>query len=390
MNRQTIIRQDFSFYSGCECKKMLEESVFRARIEQVQKHLENREADCAFLTPSPSFQYLTGYNYEMRERIVALLIRRGSEPALVVPAFEESDHASRTWIKQTLAWHEEEDPYALIADTLGRRSEGLTVLLDESTPLGVYWSIEKTLGGFKKVLSITPMINSLRLIKKESEVALMRKAGHIIDDAVMKAFKEAQLGMTELQVRQIVNEEVIRQGGSPTFAAVQFGKKSALPHAHSGSRELQKDDVVLMDCGCTIDGYNTDMTRVGVTGEPSDEVEMVYSIVRKAEETAIEKISKGMVCGVADGIARRVIEEAGYGDYFTHRLGHGVGIEVHEAPYLVRGNPQELTAGMCHSVEPGVYLEGKFGIRVEDLVHIREDGPEVITYSPKDLFIMNL
>jgi Xaa-Pro dipeptidase len=368
---------------------MLEESLYRARIEQVQKQLENRDSDCALLTPSPNYHYLTGYHYEMRERLVALVIRKGSEPALIVPAFEESDHASRTWIKQILSWQEDEDPYALIAETLGRHSDGLTILLDESLPLGVYWSLERSLGGFKKTLSITPLINSLRLIKNESEAALMRKAGHIIDNAVMKAFKEAQLGMTELQVRQIVNEEVIRQGASPTFAAVQFGRKTALPHADSGSRELRKDDVVLMDCGCAVDGYNTDMTRVGVVGEPSDEVEMVYSIVRKAEETAIEKISKGMVCGIADGIARRVIEEAGYSDYFTHRLGHGIGLEVHEAPYLVRGNAQELAVGMCHSVEPGIYLEGKFGIRVEDLVYIREEGPEIITYSPKDLFIMS-
>jgi Xaa-Pro dipeptidase len=369
---------------------MLEESVYRTRIEQVQKQLDANEADCAFLTPSPNYQYLAGYHYQMRERLVTLLIRRGADPVLVVPAFEETDHASRTWIKQILAWHEDENPYTLIADTIGKRNDSLKILLDDSLPLGVYWSLEKALGGFRKALSITSAINALRLLKTESEVALMREAGHIIDDAVMRAFREAQMGMTELQIRQIVNEEIIRQGATPTFAAVQFGRNSALPHADSGTRELRKDDVVLMDCGCSIDGYNTDMTRVGVVGEPSEEVEMVYSIVRKAEETAIEKISKGMVCGIVDGIARRVIEEAGYSDYFTHRLGHGVGLEVHEAPYLVRGNPQELGVGMCHSVEPGIYLEGKFGIRVEDLVYIRDEGPEVITYSPRDLIIMNL
>jgi Xaa-Pro dipeptidase len=379
-----------SLFQGRENTKMLEEVVYRARLERVQKQLDATEADCAILTPSSNYQYLVGYNYEMRERPVMLLIQKNSDPVLIVPGFEESNHATRTWIKQIMVWQEDENPYALVADTLKKSSGDLAVLLDDSLPVGIYWSLEKSLGGFKKVLSITPMLNELRLLKTENEIALMRKAGHVIDDAVMKAFKKARLGMTETQVRQIVNDEIISQGASPTFAAVQFGKNSALPHAESGTRELGKDDVVLMDCGCSIDGYNTDMTRVGVVGDPSEEVEKVYSIVRKAEETAIEKISKGMICGIADGIARRVIEEAGYGDYFTHRLGHGIGLDVHEPPYLVRGSSQELGVGMCHSVEPGIYLEGKFGIRVEDLVNIREDGPEVMTYSSRDLIIMHL
>jgi Xaa-Pro dipeptidase len=369
---------------------MLDESIYRLRIDQVQKQLDATDVDFALLTPSANFQYIAGYHYQMRERLVALLIQKGTEPVLVVPAFEESDHVSRTWIKDLIPWDEDENPYTIITNMVSSRSDGIAAFLDDSLPLGIYWLLEKAFDHFKKVLSITPMINALRLVKSEQEVILMRKAGHVIDDAVMKAFRDAQIGMTELQVRQLVHEEIIRQGATPTFAAVQFGANSALPHADSSTRELNKGDVILMDCGCSVDGYNTDMTRVGVIGEPSDELELVYSIVRKAEETAIEKISRGIACGNADGIARRVIEDAGYGDYFTHRLGHGIGIEVHEPPYLVRGNAQELAIGMCHSVEPGIYLEGKFGVRIEDLVYIREDGPEVITYSPKDLIELSL
>jgi len=369
---------------------MLDESIYRSRITQVQKQMSDTDTDFALLTPGPNFQYLAGYSYQMRERLVALLIRKGFEPELIVPAFEESDHSSRTWIKGIIPWEEDENPYAMLREMLGKQGADAAVLLDESLPLGVYWALEKTFGQFKKVLSITPTLNSLRIVKSKDEVALMRKAGHIIDEAVMKSFKDTQIGMTELQVSEMVRSEIIRQGAAPTFATVQFGRNSALPHADSSTRDLRKGDVILMDCGCSLDGYNTDMTRVGVVGEPMEEIEQVYSIVRKAEETAIEKISRGMVCGSADGIARRVIEEAGYGDYFTHRLGHGIGLEVHEPPYLVRGNAQELGVGMCHSVEPGIYLEGQFGIRIEDLVYIREDSPEVLTYSPKDLIILNL
>jgi len=369
---------------------MLDESVYHKRMDKVNQKLEESGADFALVTPNPSFQYLAGYEYHMHERLVALFIRRGSEPTIIVPSFEESDHKKHTWIKNFMPWGEEDNPYSIIAESLGSSTKEVSVLFDDSLPLGVYWKLEKAIGKFGKAQSITPTINGLRISKSKAETDLMKKAGHIIDDAVMKAFSEAQIGMTELNVKQIVENEIIRQGASPTFAAVQFGENSALPHAGSSSRELEKGDVVLMDCGCSLDGYNTDMTRVGIAGEPTDEIERVYSIVLKAEETAIAKISLGMNCGTADGIARRIIEDEGYGDYFTHRLGHGIGLEVHESPYLVRGSTEELRKGMCHSIEPGIYLEGKFGIRIEDLACVHQDGPEILTFSPRDLIILDV
>jgi len=368
---------------------MLDESVYHKRMDKIHQKLDETAADFALLIPAPNFQYLAGYEYHMHERLVALLICRGAEPTIIVPSFEESDHKKHTWIKNFIAWSEEEDPYSLIAESLGSHNKDLSVLLDDSLPLGVYWKLEKALGKFGKTQSITPTLNSLRISKSKAETDLMKKAGHIIDDAVMKAFSQTQLGMTELNVKQLVENEIIRHGASPTFAAVQFGENSALPHAGPSTRELKRGDVVLMDCGCSLDGYNTDMTRVGVAGEPTDEIERVYSIVLKAEETAIAKISYGMNCGTADGTARRIIEDEGYGDYFTHRLGHGIGLEVHESPYLIRGSTEELGEGMCHSIEPGIYLEGKFGIRIEDLACVHEDGSELLTFSPRDLIILD-
>jgi Xaa-Pro aminopeptidase len=309
---------------------------------------------------------------------------------LIVPSFEESDHKSHTWIDDFIPWAEDEDPYSMIADSLDSPDDNFSVLLDNSLPLGVYWNLEKALGKFKNAQSITSTIERMRLSKSEYEIKLMKKAGHVIDDAVMNAFSMAQLGMTELDVKHLVQDEIERQSALPTFAAVQFGENSATPHAESGSRVLKKGDVILTDCGCSIDGYNTDMTRVGVAGEPDEEIERIYSIVLKAQQTAIDKISVGMNCGTADGVARRIIEDEGYGDYFTHRLGHGIGLEVHEPPYLVRGSTQELDLGMCHSVEPGIYLEGKFGIRIEDTVCVRGDGLETLTYSPRDLISLDL
>ena len=363
---------------------MLDESFYRNRISQVQKHLESVNANFAFLTPAPSFQYLAGFDYHMRERLIALIIQRDSDPKIVAPAFEVSDHASHTWIKDIEPWVEDESPYDLVAKLVGEREEGHSVLLDDNTPLGVFWNLDTALGGLRASASISPVIDAMRITKSDREIELMKKAGHIINDAVHKAFHEAKIGMTELEVQRIVHDEIRRQGATPTFAAVQFGENSALPHASPGNRVLKKGDVVLMDCGCSLDGYNTDMTRVGVVGEPTEEVTRVYSTVLHAVETAVENIASGMACGAADGLARRVIDEAGYGEYFTHRLGHGIGLEVHEPPYIVRGSTQELQPGMCHSIEPGIYLEGKFGIRIEDLVCIREDGPELLTFMPRD------
>ena len=355
-------------------------------MDQVQKHLVN-SADFAFLTPAPSFQYLAGYQSQMHERLLALVIRKDKDPMIVAPAFEVSNHSSHTWIKDFLPWAENENPYTKVAALVGSNK---VALLDDSTPLGVYWSLERALGGFKDIASVTPFIDAMRISKSETETELMKKAGHIIDDAVSKAFADAQLGMTEVDVQQIVQNEIRHQGATPSFAAVQFGENSALPHAAAGNRELRKGDVILMDCGCTLSGYNTDMTRVGVVGEPTEEVKRVHSTVLLAVETAIENITTGMACGAADGVARRVIDDAGYGEYFTHRLGHGIGLEVHEPPYIVRGSSETLQTGMCHSIEPGIYLEGKFGIRIEDLVCIREDGPELLTFTSRDLIQLDL
>ncbi len=368
---------------------MLDESIYKKRIEQIRRHLETSNFDFGILTPSPSFQYLTGFEYEMHERLLALLIMKDSETQIIAPAFEVSNLRSNTWINEFVSWADDEDPYAIVTDLVGGKGRGLSVLFDDHTPLNVYWALEAAIGGFNKSASLSSIIDTMRLKKSDSEIQLMKQAGQIISNAVQRAFQKANLGMTEIEVRQIVNDEVRCQGATPTFAAVQFGENSAFPHAVSGSRELRKGDVVLMDCGCSLDGYNTDMTRVGVTGDPTDVLERVYSTVLRALETALKQIIPGMSCGTADGIARRVIDDAGYGEFFTHRLGHGIGLEVHEPPYLVRGSPKELQVSMCHSIEPGIYLEGKFGIRIEELICVRENGPELLTFMPRDLILID-
>ncbi len=367
---------------------MLTESIYQRRLYEIRQVLQSIGADFAVLTPSPGYQYLTGSTYQMQERLVALIITPDDEPAIIAPSFEVSDHENTTWIKHFIPWAEDEDPYRMLATHLRERKDGYFALFDTKMPVGVYWSIERAVGGFKKVEPLSPYMDNMRLVKSKDEISLMKQAGHIIDDAVTKAFMSAHVGITELEIVQVIHSEIARLGGSQTFAIVQFGEKTALPHAESGSEKLRSGDIVLMDCGCSVGGYNTDMTRVGVVGGANEEQEKVYSIVLRALESATDRIKPGMTCGTADGVARRIIEEAGYGDNFTHRLGHGIGLEVHEPPYIVRGNAMQLEAGMTHSIEPGIYTEGKFGIRIEDLVAITQDGLDVLTFMPRDLFVI--
>jgi Xaa-Pro dipeptidase len=364
---------------------MLESKVYIERMKRVTAFLEEQNMDFGIMAPSAAFLYLTGIRRELSERLIALVVTPDRDPQIVAPAFEVSTLAKQTWIKDILPWAEDEDSYKLVAKTIGPIEGEKSIAFEETLPLGIYWSLKNAVGGIKEQASLTPLIDEMRLSKTEEELVPMREAGRIINDAVSKGFNEAELGMTELEMQQIVRAEITKLGAIPTFSAIQFGENSALPHASAGFRELKKGDMVLMDCGCIVEGYNTDMTRVGVVGSPSAEQEKIYSIVLEAQQEAIERISEGLACGAADGIARRVIEEAGYGEYFTHRLGHGIGLEVHEPPYLVRGNSTELKRGMTHSVEPGIYLEGKFGVRIEDLVCVTEKDPEILTYMPRNL-----
>jgi Xaa-Pro dipeptidase len=321
----------------------------------------------------------------MRERLTALLLSSNGKAQIIAPSFEVTSYSKNTWIREFIPWAEDENPFTVLVNRIDTKNNGLYFMFDDSLPLGIFWALQEALGSFRETSAITFQLNAMRILKTKEEIECMKKAGQIINKAVMQAFREAKIGLTELELSQIVNFFITKEGAQPSFAIVQFGENSALPHTNPGNRKLRVGDVMLMDCGCAVEGYNTDMTRVGIMGEPTEEQERVYSIVLQAQETAIAKIQSGMACGKVDGIARHIIEEAGYGEHFTHRLGHGVGIEVHEEPYIVRGNSKELRSGMCHSIEPGIYLEGKFGVRIEDLVCITDSGAELLTFAPKEL-----
>ncbi|MEM2142401.1 MAG: Xaa-Pro peptidase family protein [Candidatus Thorarchaeota archaeon] len=366
----------------------LVESEFKRRATEVNDFLAERGADVALLTPSANFFYLSGANCEMRERLVLLVMSRDRDPALIVPSFEAPTVSSSTWIRDVRGWEDASGPWDLVREVLETPRRSIRACFDDNMPLWVYRNLLERNPGIEDVGSISQVLSLMRLHKSESELAAMRRAGHVIDEAISNAVHNIDPGISERELSHAIQTEIVRLDATPTFSIVQFGEDSAQPHAVPSGRRLRRGDTVLLDCGCSVDGYNTDMTRTFFYGEADDRHRSVYSLVLRAQETVLSRLSAGLTCENADSLARTVISSAGYGSYFTHRLGHGVGLEVHEPPYLVSGNSMSLESGMTHSVEPGVYLPGQFGVRIEDLVCVRDNHCELLTFTSRDLTVL--
>jgi Xaa-Pro aminopeptidase len=219
-----------------------------------------------------------------------------------------------------------------------------------------------------------PAVSELRRCKEAGEIDAMKRAGDIADRAFEAVMAKIQPGVTELQIHRALEIEMERLGGRPTFCTVAFGPGSAEPHHLSDSTELKDGEIVLMDFGCDVDHYQSDITRVVCCGRATDEMKQVYDIVHRSHQAARAAISVGVQCQEIDRVGRKVINDAGYGEYFFHRIGHGIGMQVHETPYMVEGNSEPLREGECFSIEPGIYMAGKWGIRIENIVSATQSG----------------
>jgi Xaa-Pro dipeptidase len=233
----------------------------------------------------------------------------------------------------------------------------------------------------------TPVFDALRMIKSAEELAFIKEAGRRTVLAITATHERLRRGMTEREVSGILQQEFSNLGVRGD-GLVQFAASAALPHGGPGDRELAKGDAVLIDCGCRVRGYTSDVTRTVSFGPPSDELRKVYTIVDRAQMAGIEALAAGKTGEEVDRAARKVIEDAGYGAFFTHRLGHGLGLDGHEPPYLVKGNTKPLEAGNTVTVEPGIYLPGKFGVRIEDDYGVKEKGVARLTVRPQDLVVL--
>lgn len=348
--------------------------VFRDRCLRAIELLRNRGVDGLLLFPGVNLYYLTGFMIGLSERPSVALIPFDGEPVLIVPELERELRGQRPWIKTVEVWREWEDPFKLIADNIRRRGlAGGCIGVCERAPWGWVKRLEKLLSEVKFV-DVTNVINSLRMMKSEGEIKRIKSACGIISRSVEAGFECLEEGLTELELSFKIMDEVKRLGGRPAFCTVLFGERAALPHGGPSKRELRRGDVVLVDAGAIVDEYYSDMTRTIVFGEPSERQRRIWGTVLEANRAAFNYVRPGVTCESVDEVARRIIEGAGFGKYFVHRLGHGIGLEVHEHPYLIRGNKLKLKAGMTFTIEPGIYIVGEIGVRIEDTVLCTDNG----------------
>ena len=352
---------------------------FRARLQHAQTLLAQLHPgfDAILVGPGTSLYYFTRVHWWLSERLLALVIPRTGEPLIVCPAFEEARlRESLLFPAEIRVWQEDESPSRLIAGALADR--GLRtgrIGIEERLPFTFFDQFRAAAPGYEFV-SADPVTIACRAVKSANEIALMRLACEATCQVYKAVFASLQEGMTQDQISDLVSAGYakMRLHGD---AMVLIGPSAALPHGSKEPQTLKAGDVVLVDDGCLVEGYNSDVTRTGVFGKPSEKQQRAFETVRKAQDAALEAARAGRACGSVDDAARAVITGAGYGPgykYFLHRLGHGIGLDVHEHPYLVEGSATVIEANMTFSNEPGIYVRGEFGIRCEDIMAITADA----------------
>ncbi|WP_293032715.1 Xaa-Pro peptidase family protein [Natronococcus sp.] len=373
---------------------------FDARIETCRRRLETVGAELLVCFPSPNLTYLTGFVESPSERHFLLFVPRTGSPAIVAPAMYEAQLESLD-VPNVRLWDDETDPLTAVGDVLEGMAFGTadgtadpTVLLDDRMWTTFNHDLRSLLPEAEFGLA-SAVLEELRIRKDETELAALRRAGSIADRVSLeiRSRGEELVETTEAELASEIDSLLASEGGGePAFETiVAAGPNGARPHHHPGDREIERGDPVVLDFGAFVESdleagtarYPGDQTRTIVVGEPSAEYERVHEAVREAQQAAVEAVEPGLEAGKIDRVARSVIEEAGYGDAFVHRTGHGVGLEVHEPPYITAGNDRELEPGMVFSIEPGIYLEGQFGVRIEDLVAVTEEGCERLNDSPR-------
>jgi Xaa-Pro dipeptidase len=353
---------------------------FHARLLHAQELMSqlNPKFDAILLGPGTSLYYFTGIRWGLSERLLALVIPRSGQPVLVSPTFEESRlRELMRYPIEVRVWEEDQSPTALIASflsELGVRTGRLGI--EEALPFTFYDHF-RAAGPAIACVSADPVTIACRARKSPHELELMRLACEATCDVYRLVFQNLKEGMTEEDITRLVTGGYAKMG-LRGFALVLLGPAAALPHGTREPQKLKEGDVVLIDDGCLVEGYWSDVTRTGIFGKPTEKMQRAYDSVRKAQDAALAAARAGKLSGSVDDAARGVITSAGFGpDYkfFTHRLGHGIGLDGHEHPYLVRASKTVLEPTMTFSNEPGIYLPGEFGIRCEDLMAIAPDGP---------------
>src|SRR6202051_2504167 len=353
---------------------------FHERLLRAQELMGqlNPKFDALFIGPGTSLYYFTGIRWHLSERLLAVIVPRSGQPILISPAFEESRmRESLRYPMEVRVWQEDESPTKIIAGALADRGmRAGRVGIEETLPFTFYDHFRAAGPGYEAIFA-DPVTIICRAQKSAHELELMRLACAATCEVFREVFTNLKEGMTEKTIGDLVISGFAKMNLHGE-ALVLLGAAAALPHGSKQPQTLKEGEVVLIDGGCTVDGYQSDITRTGVFGKPSAKIQSVFEIVRKAQDAALDAARTKKLSGSVDDAARSVINNAAHGPgykYFTHRLGHGIGLDGHEHPYLVRGSTTVLEAGITFSNEPGIYIPGEFGLRCEDDMVISTEGP---------------
>jgi Xaa-Pro aminopeptidase len=357
---------------------------YSERIARVRERMERSAVDVVLLSVGADLPYLTGYEAMPLERLTMLVLPRRGDARLVVARLEAPRVEPRPEF-EIVAWDEPGDPIALVADMVGRPQR---VAIGDQTWAGFALDLQRALPRteFSRASAI---VGPVRAVKDAEEIAALRAAGAAVDQVAAEMRARPFAGRTEIDVhRELVDRMLERGHHHANFAIVGAADHAASPHHEPGARVIADGDVVLCDFGGTMNGYCSDITRMFHVGAPTSEVADTYAVLRDAQEAAVRAAQVGTPCEAVDAAARSIISTAGFGDRFIHRTGHGIGVEAHEDPYIVTGNSEPLVAGNAFSVEPGIYLPGRFGLRLEDIVVATAGGPDRLNHADRGIAVV--
>lgn len=360
-----------------------------ARLAKARALMQRHGIGAILVEPGASLDYYTGVQWRRSERLTAAVIPAEGEPIIVTPFFERpSVEESLAVPAEVRVWQEDEEPLKLVADFLReRRVANMPVGFEETNRFFILDRLQQQLPGVR-IVSANPVVRVSRIIKSPAEIELMKAANWITLEAIRTVHGSLKPGMSDGAVRKMLQEEMTRAGGESTWALVLFGAASALPHGTGKSQRLEAGDMVLIDAGCAVHGYQSDISRSFVIGRrwTPEQIEL-WQRVQLGQQIAWNALKLGVSAGSVDDAVRRAYESWGYGPGYklpglSHRTGHGIGMEGHEPANLTHGETTRLAPGMCFSNEPGLYLPGRFGVRLEDCFHMTADGPRWFTIPP--------
>lgn len=359
--------------------------MMNQKLDRLKEWLKETKMDCVLLNDPENIAYYSAFKSDPHERILALVVFPFADPFLFTPSLEMKDAENSEWPFSVYGYLDNEDPWSILSKKVQEKSNQPIRFAIEKAFLTVerYEMLQHYFEN-SQFLNVSEKIQEMKLIKDSDEIKQMLEAGKWADKALEIGFNSIKEGISEEEIVAEIEYQLKKQGiKEMSFETmVLTGDHAASPHGVPSSRKIKKNDMVLFDLGVVYNGYTSDVTRTAIFGKPSKEAEKIYFIVLKAHQAAIAAVKPGVTAGQLDKIARDIITKEGYGEYFTHRLGHGLGSNVHEYPSIMKDSELIIKEGMCFSIEPGVYVPNVAGVRIEDCLYVTKNGCELFTKTP--------